>query len=212
MSAFIFDLDGVLVDTAKYHFQAWSAVADKYGLGFDAALNEKLKGVSRRRSFEIIVGHNNRAVDDYDVSEILSEKNRLYLQFIASINASELLPGTIDILAACKSHGIYIALGSASKNARYILEQTNILHYFDIIVDGNDVTKAKPDPQVFQLASRTLGLKNEECTVFEDSIAGIQAAKQANMHTVGIGDSNILTLADITIPDLSYFDFKLLHK
>lgn len=212
MSACIFDLDGVLVDTARYHFQAWLAVAEKYGLDFDSTLNEALKGVSRQRSFEIIVAHNRQRIEDYNVADILTEKNRLYLQFIASINATELLPGTIELLTACKEKGIYICLGSASKNAKHILAQTGILHYFDIIVDGNDVTRAKPDPEVFIKSSQQLGINNEECTVFEDSVAGIQAAKTANMKTVGIGDKHILTLADITIPDLRHFNLQMLHN
>lgn len=208
MEAYIFDLDGVLVDTAKFHYLAWKSVADSLGLYFDENINEKLKGVSRKRSLEIILEFNKVDFSDFNLENILIEKNEIYLGYINDIDDSELLPGAKKLLLECKERSIHVCLGSASKNAKLILENTRIIDLFDYIVDGNDVTKAKPDPEVFIKSSDYLGIKSEFCTVFEDSQAGIDAAIRAGMNVVGIGSDSILHGTDIIIKNLSEFKFK----
>ncbi|WP_159800687.1 beta-phosphoglucomutase [Flavobacterium sp. MK4S-17] len=193
--AFIFDLDGVIVDTAKYHYLAWKKIADGLGINFTHEHNELLKGVSRVRSLDIILGLGKVEAAQEDKNKWLQEKNEDYLNYIHHMTADEILEGVEPVLSFLKENNQLIALGSASKNARPILEKVNILHYFDAIVDGNDVTNAKPDPEVFLRASQLLGKPAEESIVFEDSVAGIQAANIAGMISIGIGDKTILNEA-----------------
>ena len=194
--AFIFDLDGVIVDTAKYHFLAWQKIADALGINFTHADNELLKGVSRVRSLEIILGLGNVEASDEQKEEWLIQKNEDYLQYINKMDDSEILPGVMRVLNFLKANNQPIILGSASKNARPILEKVNILNYFDDIVDGNDVSNAKPDPEVFIVGAKKANQTNENAIVFEDSVAGIQAANIAGMISVGIGEASVLNEAD----------------
>lgn len=195
----IFDLDGVLVDTAKYHYLAWKALADRLGFAFSVEQNESLKGISRMESLEVLLrfGGMEEMFDQEEKLRMAEEKNRLYLEYINRLEESELLPGVTELFERMKERGVKIALGSASKNAGLILERLNISSYFDVIVDGNLVTKAKPDPEVFALGADRLGIPYEECVVFEDSVAGLLAAKKLNMGTVGIGTRENLPQADI---------------
>jgi beta-phosphoglucomutase len=190
--AFIFDLDGVIVDTAKYHFLAWQKLAQELGIEFTPEHNEELKGVSRVRSLDIILELGGVTASQEDKNKWLIEKNEDYLSYLVTIDESEILPGVLPVLKYLKDNGQLIALGSASKNARPILEKTGIMHYFDAVVDGNDVSNAKPDPEVFLQAARLLNSTNENAIVFEDSVAGIQAANIANMISIGIGEASIL--------------------
>ena len=190
--AFIFDLDGVIVDTAKYHYLAWKKIADRLGIDFTHEHNELLKGVSRGRSLDIILGLGQVEASQAEKDAWLTEKNDDYMNSVANMAADEILDGVMPVLEWLKANKQGIALGSASKNARPILERVGIIHYFDAIVDGNDVTNAKPDPEVFVRAAQLLGKPATEAIVFEDSIAGIQAANIAGMVSVGIGDSNTL--------------------
>lgn len=190
--AFIFDLDGVIVDTAKYHFLAWKKIANELGFEFTHDNNELLKGVSRVRSLEIILELGNIKASQEDKSRWLIQKNEDYLSYLVDVDESEILPGVMMILNYLKEREQFIALGSASKNARPILEKTGILSYFDTIVDGNDVSNAKPDPEVFLLAAKILKVKPEDSIVFEDSVAGIQAANIGGMISVGIGEASTL--------------------
>lgn len=190
--AFIFDLDGVIVDTAKYHYLAWQKIANRLGIDFTHEHNELLKGVSRGRSLDIILGIGKVEASQEDKDAWLTEKNEDYMNSVANMAADEILDGVMPVLEWLKAENQLIALGSASKNARPILERVGIIHYFDVIVDGNDVTNAKPDPEVFIRAAQMLGKPAEDSIVFEDSIAGIQAANIAHMTSVGIGDANIL--------------------
>jgi beta-phosphoglucomutase len=190
--AFIFDLDGVIVDTAKYHFLAWQRIANQLGIEFTHEHNEQLKGVSRVRSLDIILELGNVQASQEDKNKWLVQKNDEYLTYLVDMDQSEILPGVIPILQFLKDNNQGIALGSASKNAKPILEKTGIMSYFDIIVDGNDVSNAKPDPEVFLQAARLLNTRNENAIVFEDSVAGIQAANIAKMTSVGIGEKNVL--------------------
>ena len=204
--AFIFDLDGVIVDTAKYHFLAWQKLANQLGIKFTHEHNEGLKGVSRVRSLDIILELGNKQASQEDKNQWLVQKNEEYLSYLVDMGESEILPGVLKVLEYLKSKNQYIALGSASKNARPILEKVNILHLFDAIVDGNDVINAKPDPEVFVRAAKLLNVRNENCLVFEDSVAGVQAANIANMTSVGIGDSKILHEAKYNFKDFIYMD------
>lgn len=190
--AFIFDLDGVIVDTAKYHFLAWQKIANRLGIDFTHEHNERLKGVSRIRSLDLILELGGVEVAQEDKDKWLVEKNEDYLVYITNMNEDEILHGVVPVLQFLKDNNQKIALGSASKNARPILEKVNILHYFDAIVDGNDVTNAKPNPEVFLQAAKLVNAMAEDSIVFEDSVAGVQAANIAGMMSIGIGDKNVL--------------------
>lgn len=210
--AFIFDLDGVIVDTAKYHFLAWKKLADNLGIEFTHDDNEKLKGVSRVRSLDLILELGNQTASQEEKNKWLVEKNELYLSFLVNMDSNELLPGVEKTLNYLKSKGQKIALGSASKNARPILEKTGIMPLFDAIVDGNDVSNAKPDPEVFLQAAQKLNAENKDSIVFEDSVAGVQAANIANMISVGIGSADVLNEANYIFADFNEFDTKFLDS
>ena len=209
--AFIFDLDGVIVDTAKYHFLAWQKLAQELGIEFTPEHNEKLKGVSRVRSLDIILELGNVTASQEDKNKWLFQKNEDYLSYLVDIDESEILPGVLPVLHYLKDKNQLIALGSASKNARPILEKTGILLLFDAIVDGNDVSNAKPDPEVFLRAAQLLNAKNEDSIVFEDSVAGVQAANIANMTSVGIGDEKILHEAKYNFKDFTFIDVSFIE-
>ena len=209
--AFIFDLDGVIVDTAKYHFLAWQKLAQELGIEFTPEHNEELKGVSRVRSLDIILELGGIQASQEDKNKWLIQKNEDYLSYLVDIDESEILPGVLPVLHYLKDKKQLIALGSASKNARPILEKTGILPLFDAIVDGNDVSNAKPDPEVFLRAARLLNTSNENAIVFEDSVAGIQAANIANMTSVGIGDATILHEAKYQFEDFTFIDVSFIE-
>jgi len=201
--AFIFDLDGVIVDTAKYHYLAWKELANQLGFDFTMEQNERLKGVSRVRSLEILLDIGKVHLEEDQKSKYLKEKNEQYLQYIAKMDHTEILPGIDDLLHYLKLNKIPFSLGSASKNARLILEILDLIGLFDAIVDGNDVSTAKPDPEVFLLAAEKLGMQPEECIVIEDAQAGIEAANKADMISIGIGDANVLHEADFMLNNTS---------
>ena len=209
---FIFDLDGVIVDTAKYHYLAWRKLANELGFEFTEEQNEMFKGVSRKRCLEILldIGGIDATQEQFDTWMV--EKNIDYLAYIDEMDASEILPKVKKVLKYLKKKEQPIALGSASKNAVPILEKVGLLSYFDTIVDGNNVTKAKPDPEVFLLAAEQLGVKPQDCIVFEDAVAGIEAANRANMISIGIGDSEILSEAQFNFEDFTQFDTKFLKE
>lgn len=210
--AFIFDLDGVIVDTAKYHFLAWQKIADELHIDFTLEHNELLKGVSRVRSLDIILELGKVEASPDDKNKWLIQKNEEYLTYLVDMDQSELLPGVITILKFLKENNQPIALGSASKNARPILEKTGILSYFDAIVDGNDVTNAKPDPEVFLNAAIQLGIEPENAIVFEDSVAGVQAANIAKMTSIGIGDEKNLHEAKYIFEDFTQIENSFIEK
>jgi beta-phosphoglucomutase len=210
--AFIFDLDGVIVDTAKYHFLAWEKLANQLGINFTHEHNEELKGVSRVRSLDLILALGNITASQEDKNKWLIQKNEDYLSYLVDMDEREILPGVVKVLEYLKNNNQAIALGSASKNARPILQKTNIMHFFDAIVDGNDVSNAKPDPEVFLQATRKLGIINENAIVFEDSVAGIQAANIANMTSIGIGDSSVLHEAKYNFRDFTFIENPFLEK
>lgn len=204
----LFDLDGVLVDTAKYHYLAWKELADQLGISFTEEHNERLKGVSRMASLGILleVGGKQDAFTAEQKEELARQKNEKYVSYISKMDASELLPGAVELLGMLKQKGVKVALGSASKNAPLILQRTGIAHWFDAVVDGNSVSKAKPDPEVFQVGAQQLGEAYSACVVFEDSQAGLEAAKAAGMFAIGIGHASNLPSADIICADLQQLD------
>lgn len=199
--ACLFDLDGVLVDTAIYHFQAWKNLGKQFGYELTEEQNEQLKGVSRVESLNKILDWANYSATQEQKSGWLIEKNEDYLRLISNMNPSEILPGVLDFLQQIKDLGYKIALGSASKNAEIILEKTGLMPWFDLIIDGNKVSKSKPDPEVFLKGAEGLGLAAETCIVFEDAQAGVEAAKAGKMKAIGIGEAETLSLADKIIPN-----------
>jgi len=201
--ACIFDLDGVLVDTAVYHYQAWKKLANSLGFDFSHAQNEQLKGVNRMRSLDMILNWGGITKTDAEKEELAGLKNSWYVDMISKMSATEVLPGTLELLEDLKSKGIKMALGSASKNSGLILERTNLTHFFDAVVDGNSVTTSKPDPEVFVKGAELLNTPAANCIVFEDASAGVQAAISAQMAVVGIGEAENLPGADLIIKDLS---------
>ena len=205
----IFDLDGVLVDTAKYHYLAWKQLAAQLGFEFTLEQNEALKGVSRMRSLEILLadGGLTGKFTDAEMEKLATEKNEIYVRYIRELKQEELFPGVVETFRAMKAADVKIALGSASKNASMILDRLQITPYFDAIIDGTKVTKAKPDPEVFLLAAQELGIAPCDCVVFEDSQAGIEAAKSADMLAVGVGTQAQLPKADLLVSNVSEFSW-----
>ena len=210
--AFIFDLDGVIVDTAKYHYLAWQKIANELNIEFTHEHNELLKGVSRVRSLDIILELGKVEASQEDKNRWLVQKNEDYLSYLVDMNESEILPGVFPILKFLKENNQPIALGSASKNARPILEKTGLMSYFDAIVDGNDVTNAKPDPEVFFMAAKLLNIKPEDSIVFEDSVAGVQAANIGNMTSIGIGEASTLHEAKYIFNDFTAIDTRFIAE
>lgn len=205
MKAFIFDLDGVIVDTAKYHFLAWRNLANSLGFEFTEEHNELLKGVSRVRSLEILLEIGKVSLTEEEKQPLLIQKNTEYLEYVNKMTADEILPGISNLLDYLDANNIKYALGSASKNAPLILEKVGLLNRFSAIVDGNDVSKAKPDPEVFLIGAQKLHMKPENCIVVEDAIAGIEAANAANMVSIGIGDVELLKEATYILKDTTGF-------
>ncbi len=199
----IFDLDGVIVDTARYHFLSWQFIAKKLDIDFNEEHNEDLKGVSRKRSLDKILALGGQELGDEEKLELMEIKNNIYRNYISEMGREEILPGILNLLEEIKLSPIRCALGSASKNARMVLENLNLMHYFDCIVDGNDVEKAKPDPQVFTSSADFLETPYPNVTVIEDSISGIQAANSVNMFSIGVGSPSNLGEANWVIEGFS---------
>ena len=208
----IFDLDGVIVDTAKYHYIAWKALADDLGFDFTEKDNERLKGVSRMRSLDILLEIGNKKFDKKTKLKFAVNKNKKYLEYIFKMTPEEILPGVLDFLNDIKKQNIKISLGSASKNAMTILNQLNISNYFDAIIDGTKVSKAKPDPEVFLKGAEAIGLKPKECIVFEDAEAGVEAAIAGEFRCVGIGSVQNLGKANYVMSGFKDVTFEELIK
>jgi beta-phosphoglucomutase len=199
----LFDLDGVLVDTAVYHYQAWKALANSLGFDFTEEQNEHLKGVNRMKSLEMILNWGKVTKTESEMAELATAKNEQYVGMISKMTEAEVLKGTLPLLEQLKAAGIKIALGSASKNSGLILERTNLAHFFDAIIDGNHVTASKPDPEVFLKGAAALELEPAHCIIFEDAQAGVQAAINGGMKVIGIGQQKNLKGANLVIKDLS---------
>jgi len=208
----IFDLDGVIVDTAKFHFLAWRKLANDLGFDFTKAQNEQLKGVSRVESLKKILKWGELELSKTEFKRQMALKNENYLSYVAKMDEDEILPGVQKVIDYLIENNVPFALGSASKNARNILKKINLLEKFDAIVDGNDVSKAKPDPEVFLIAAGKINIKPENSIVFEDSVAGVQAANNANMMSIGIGEKEILGEADYVFNDFTEIDIDFIKK
>lgn len=206
VKACIFDLDGVIVDTAKYHFVAWRRLANELGFDFSHEDNEKLKGVSRVESLRLILKWGNVEKTEEEQKALAARKNEWYTDSIQSMPKEEILDGVIAFLESVKAAGMKIALGSASKNARAILQQVELMDYFDAIVDGNNVVHSKPHPEVFLNGTNALGVQPEECIVFEDAEKGVAAALRGNFFAVGLGEADVLGAAHLVLPSLVDWD------
>ena len=212
IKACLFDLDGVIVDTARFHYIAWRQLANDLGFDLSEHQNEQLKGISRMESLEIILALGGVQISEEEKLERAAEKNVRYLELCKQMTPDDTLPGVKAFLDELKDASIGIGLGSASKNAKIILERIDMLSYFETIVDGNRVTKGKPDPQVFQMGADDLGVSPAHCVVFEDAVAGVQSAKAAGMFAVGIGEEAVLTEADIVVPGFANFGLQDLQQ
>ena len=208
----IFDLDGVIVDTAKFHFLAWRKLANDLGFDFTEEQNEQLKGVSREDSLKKILDWGELELSKTEFKRQMALKNENYLSYVAKMDEDEILPGVQKVIDYLVEHNVPFALGSASKNARNILKKVNLLDKFDAIVDGTDVSKAKPDPEVFLIAANKLNVKPENSIVFEDSVAGVQAANNAKMISIGIGEQKTLGEADYVFTDFTEIDIEFIKK
>ena len=210
--AFIFDLDGVIVDTAKFHFLAWRKLANDLGFDFTEEQNEQLKGVSRVESLKRILKWGNMELTEDEFQRQMAMKNENYLSYVDKMDSNEILPGVEKVLDYLREQKIPFALGSASKNARPILKKIDLYDKFDAIVDGTDVSKAKPDPEVFLIAADKLKVRPQDCVVFEDSVAGVQAANIGEMTSIGIGEDKVLSEADYIFTDFTEIDLKFIDK
>lgn len=212
IGACIFDLDGVVVDSAKYHYASWKKLANELGFDFTLDQNEQLKGVSRMKSLDILLEIGQQTFDDQAKLELAEKKNHWYKELINTMRPEEVLPGSRELFGELKDHGIPCALGSASKNAHAILERTDLLQHFDVVIDGNLIAKAKPDPEIFLKGAQALGVDPELCIVFEDAIAGVEAALNGNMRAIGIGSPQVLEKADYVVPSLAEINLAKLYE
>ena len=208
--ACIFDLDGVIVDTARYHYLAWKRLTDDLGIRFTEKDNEHLKGVSRMASLDKILEIGGKQLGTSEKEELAAMKNKWYLEYINKMTPREILPGTQELIEKLRFHNIKIALGSASKNTPLILEKIGLKNVFEAVADGNSVHKAKPDPEVFLKAAELLGVATNRCVVFEDAYAGVKAALNAGMICIGIGDKDVLKDAHMVIKGLFEMDLEKL--
>lgn len=212
IKACLFDLDGVIVDTAKYHYIAWRELAKELGFEFTEADNERLKGVSRMTSLNILLEIGGISLSEEEKLQLAEKKNDNYRTYILKMQPDEILEGAKEFLQELQSKGIKIALGSASKNAMTILERLGLTHLFEAIIDGTKVSEAKPNPEVFLKGAEALGVAPEECVVFEDAEAGVEAALAGQMKCVGIGSSNVLGKANLVIDGLHQMTYEKLME
>ena len=213
IQACIFDLDGVIVDTAKYHYLAWKEIADELGFHFSEEHNERLKGVSRMASLEILLEVGGMtSLPESQKQELAEKKNERYRQYINVLEPGEILPGVFKFLVELKNNHIKTALGSASKNAPTILHRLNITDLFDVVVDGNSVSEAKPNPEVFLKGAQKLAVPPGNCVVFEDAYSGIEAALRGGMKAIGVGSKENLSNAPIIIPGFKGMNLEQLNS
>lgn len=203
IQACIFDLDGVIVDTANFHYKAWKRLANELGFDLTPEQNEKMKGISRMESLDMLLEIGNIEADRKEKKKLADLKNGWYRDYISEMQPNDLLPGVIDLMEELTEEHILIAIGSASKNAPTIVRQVQIGRYLDALIDGSKVTKGKPHPEVFLKAAEEMGVEPAHCVVFEDAQAGIDAARNGGMRTIGVGSQQVLQHADMIIPGLS---------
>jgi len=198
----IFDLDGVIVSTDDFHYKAWKQLAVREGIPFDRTINNRLRGVSRRESLEIILEKSDKTYTEEEIQEMLNYKNDIYKESLKELTKYDILENFNELYKKLKEDNVKMAIGSSSKNTKKILQQIELIDAFDAIADGTDITKSKPDPEVFLIAAKRLGLRPEDCAVIEDAIAGIQAAKAGNMTAIAINDATNSEIADYKIKNL----------
>ena len=210
MKAALFDLDGVVVFTDRYHYLAWKRLADENGWAFDERLNDRCRGVPRLASLRVILDHNDICLSNTEANELADCKNAYYLELLHGVSAHDLYPGAVPFIRELRRLGFRIALCSSSRNAALVLDRLGITPLFDAIVTGEHLTRPKPDPQIFLLASQLLGVLPRRCVVFEDAESGVEAARRAGMRCLGVGPAQRLTLADMTFTDYATLDPDLL--
>jgi beta-phosphoglucomutase len=203
--AVVFDLDGVITDTAHYHYLAWKALAESEGVHFDHAFNENLKGVDRMGSLNLILAGSSKTYSMDEKLALADRKNSQYVELIATMSQADLLPGALEALAAVRAAGLRIGLASVSKNAFTVLDRLGIRDRFDYVVDAALIANSKPHPEIFLNAAAALGVAPQDCLGVEDAVAGVASIKSAGMFALGIGDPAVLTQADRVIPSLSEF-------
>lgn len=196
IKAVIFDLDGVIVSTDEYHFQSWAYMAKKENLRFNRKINNRLKGVSRIDSLNSLLDESKKNYTEEEKKALTNMKNEHYISLLSTLNESHVYPTVIETITKLKALGIKIAIGSSSKNAKFILKKIGLINVFDAIADGNDVKRSKPYPDIFNLAATKLGVNSKECFVIEDAEAGVRAAKQAGMLVLALGDAKNSSQAD----------------
>lgn len=209
INAVIFDLDGVIVSTDDCHYRAWKKMADDEGIYFDREINNRLRGVSRMESLEIVLEKRVKDYSDKEKQQLAEKKNNFYKQLITELTPDDILPGVTEKLSELKEHGIKIAIGSSSKNTPIILKQIGLDSFFDAVSDGNNITNSKPDPEVFQKAAQMLGVPVENCMIVEDADAGIEAGKRAGMKTLSVQGAHG---ADFSAKNLDECDLLALVK
>ncbi|MEN1786099.1 MAG: beta-phosphoglucomutase [Bacteroidota bacterium] len=197
IKGFIFDLDGIITDTAELHYNAWKKLADQMEWHFDRTVNEKLRGISRMDSIQVILDHNKTEIPEEEAIRLATLKNDLYAASLDQMTPDDYLPGAQELLNLLRREGFLVALGSASRNAPKVLTQLEALKYFDVVGDGNSVSKSKPAPDIFLFGAKGLGLQPSECVVYEDAESGIDAAKTGGFHSVGIGPEARVGHADL---------------
>ncbi|WP_420149394.1 beta-phosphoglucomutase [Spirosoma sp.] len=202
IKAFLFDLDGVIVDTAIYHYQAWRRLANELGFDISEEFNERLKGVSRMESLDLILESGGLILPDEEKEALAAKKNQWYLDLVSRMTSDDILPGVANFFAQVREAGLLTALGSVSKNASLILERIGMTNAFDAVIDGTKISRGKPDPEVFTKGAAELGVRPAECVVFEDAVAGVEAGKRGGMFVVGLGSPDVLTQADLVAPSL----------
>jgi beta-phosphoglucomutase len=205
IKACIFDLDGVIVDTAHYHFLAWKRLANELGINLTEQDNEKLKGVSRTRSLEIILELGGVTVSEHEKEKLANKKNSWFVDYVERMAPEEIFPGVRTLLHELRSKGYKVALASSSKNAKTVINLLQIQHEFDAVVDGTMITHSKPHPEIFLLAAEKLGISPADCLVFEDAEAGVEAALAAGMKCVGIGSADQLSKANLVLATTGQF-------
>ena len=206
IKAVIFDLDGVIVSTDDCHYEAWQQLADRQGIYFDREINQRLRGVSRMESLEILLERAGRAYSDEEKNAMATEKNEAYKRLVMMITPSAILPGAMETISKLREKGIMLAIGSSSKNTPIILKQIGLEGYFDAVADGNHIKNSKPDPEVFLLAAKMLNIPPENCLVVEDADAGVEAALNGNMKVLGVGSAARNPAATISAGSLKDID------
>lgn len=210
IKAVIFDLDGVIVSTDEFHYQAWKAIADQEGIYFDPQINQGLRGVSRMESLEVLLRKSPRVYTPPEKESLAQRKNEIYRRLLERLTSADILPGVLELLNTLKAQKVKIGIGSSSKNTAVILAKIGLGSFFDAVADGSEIHNSKPDPEVFLLAASKLAVEPAACVVVEDAEAGLRAAKAGGMYALGIGNPAMLPSADTVIANLEEFDLALL--